>query len=270
MAIMRINKNKNYTIMSNFHLRDKELSLKAKGLLSLMLSLPEDWDYSYEGLIYLCRENETCIKSALKELKDLNYLVINKVRNDKGQYEYLYDIFESPEHKKPEVENPPLDNPPLDNPTVENQGQYITNNIYIEDNILYKDILNTNNKDIYLKEKRKKKKENENTNIYAQIIDYLNKKTNSNYRSTTPKTRTLINARINEKFTYEDFIKVIDKKCNEWLNTDMQPYLRPETLFGTKFESYLNQKENKSLRKDLFNDFGGIKTGCEVNDDETF
>ena len=69
--------------------------------------------------------------------------------------------------------------------------------------------------------------------------------TGSSYRHSTKKTKDLIKARFNEGFTLEDFKIVIDKKCVEWMNTDMQKYLRPETLFGTKFESYLNQQVNK-------------------------
>ncbi len=80
-------------------------------------------------------------------------------------------------------------------------------------------------------------------NIYSRVIDYLNKKANTNYRSTTKKTQQIIKARINEGFKEEDFYLVIDKKVSEWINNkDMCRYLRPETLFGTKFESYLNQK----------------------------
>ena len=84
---------------------------------------------------------------------------------------------------------------------------------------------------------------NTSINIYSRVIDYLNKKADTRYRSTTKKNKDLIKARINEGFTEDDFIKVIDNKFKEWVNTDMQKYLRPETLFGTKFEGYLNQKE---------------------------
>ncbi len=80
------------------------------------------------------------------------------------------------------------------------------------------------------------------TNIIKDVVFYLNIKTNQNYKDTTPKTQTLIKARLEEKFTLENFKTVIDIKTKEWLNTDMAKYLRPETLFGTKFESYLNQK----------------------------
>lgn len=89
--------------------------------------------------------------------------------------------------------------------------------------------------------------EHDNTsNSINEIIEYLNSKTNKNYRSTTQKTRTLIMARMKEHFTIDDFKIVIDKKCSEWMGTKFEPYLRPETLFGTKFEGYLNQSLAKS------------------------
>ena len=90
-------------------------------------------------------------------------------------------------------------------------------------------------------------------NIYSSVIDYLNEKTErtgkEKYSSTSPKTQKLIKARLTEKYELEDFKIVIDKKCKEWLGTDMEKYLRPETLFGNKFESYLKQKKgsNKSF-----------------------
>lgn len=84
-------------------------------------------------------------------------------------------------------------------------------------------------------------------NLYiVEVLDYLNQKINSNYRATSQKTKLLITARLKEGFEIEDFKTVIDKKVNEWSNTDMAKYLRPETLFGTKFESYLNQIAKKS------------------------
>lgn len=81
--------------------------------------------------------------------------------------------------------------------------------------------------------------------IYVEIIDYLNQKAGTRYRATTSSTRKHIKARIDEGFTVEDFKTVIDKKCAEWLgNPKMEQYIRPETLFGTKFEGYLNAKVN--------------------------
>ena len=84
----------------------------------------------------------------------------------------------------------------------------------------------------------------EDNNVFKEIIDYLNLKTNQHYRYSTPKTKTLIKARLKEGFMVGDFKIVIDNMCKEWKNTEMQKYLRPETLFGTKFESYLNRDVN--------------------------
>ena len=103
MTVMRTFKNKNYTVMSNTHLKDKNLSLKAKGLLSVMLSLPDNWNYSIAGLVSICKENETAIKSALNELKINGYLIVNKLKPSKatkGKIGYEYLIFETPDREK--------------------------------------------------------------------------------------------------------------------------------------------------------------------------
>lgn len=111
MATIRVHKTKNYTVMSNTHLRDKNLSLKAKGLLSVMLSLPDNWEYSIAGLVAISKENETAVKSALNELKDNNYVVVIKekpTKNNGGRIKYSYDVYEEPkkqEDKKQGVEN---------------------------------------------------------------------------------------------------------------------------------------------------------------------
>jgi uncharacterized phage protein (TIGR02220 family) len=101
-----------------------------------------------------------------------------------------------------------------------------------------------------IKEHTVEKKENEttkkttSTNVpFAEIVDYLNLVCSTSYKPNTEKTKAFINARFKEGFTLEDFKTVINKKSKEWLQTDMQKFLRPETLFGTKFESYLNQKD---------------------------
>lgn len=98
---------------------------------------------------------------------------------------------------------------------------------------------------------------------YQEIVDYLNKSAGTNYRASSKKTRELIKARINEGYTIEDFIKVIEKKTREWINDNrMKGYLRPETLFGTKFEGYLNQPVKELTTKDLtpYTDFSEFYT----------
>lgn len=104
MSVFRVEKNNNYTVMANYHLRDKKLSFKAKGLLSYMLSLPEDWDYSLNGLASVSKEGIKAIKNIIGELKEQGYLKINKIRKENGQYQYEYLIREIPEGIEPEYQ----------------------------------------------------------------------------------------------------------------------------------------------------------------------
>ena len=97
MSVFRVEKNNNYTVMANYHLRDKELSFKAKGLLSYMLSLPENRDYSLNGLASVSKEGIKAIKNIITELKGKGYLKINRLRKENGQYQYEYLIREIPE-----------------------------------------------------------------------------------------------------------------------------------------------------------------------------
>lgn len=104
MSVFKIEKSRNYTVMSNYHLRDKNLSYKAKGLLSFMLSLPEDWDYSINGLVSISKEGVKAIRNILQELQRYGYLVIEKKQNEVGQFEYEYLIYEQPDTQKGDVD----------------------------------------------------------------------------------------------------------------------------------------------------------------------
>ena len=118
MAVFRVERNKGYTVMSNHHLRNKELSLKAKGLLSQMLSLPEDWDYTLKGLSLINREKIDAIREAIRELERAGYIVRSRERDEKGRLRGAdYVIFEQPQPPTPDL--PTLENPTLDNPTQE-------------------------------------------------------------------------------------------------------------------------------------------------------
>ena len=127
MAVFRVEKNKGYTVMSNHHLRNRELSLKAKGLLSQMLSLPEDWDYTLAGLSLINREKIDAIREAVRELERAGYIVRSRERDEKGRLrgaEYvIYELPQPPISDLPTLENPTLDNPTLENPTLENPMQ---------------------------------------------------------------------------------------------------------------------------------------------------
>lgn len=127
MAVFRVEKNQNYTVMSNHHLRNTDLSLKSKGLLSQMLSLPEEWDYTLKGLSKINREGIDAIREAIRELERAGYVTRTRVRNEKGQLgaaDYVIHefpmppnpILENPTQGKPISENPTLDNPMQENP----------------------------------------------------------------------------------------------------------------------------------------------------------
>ena len=124
MAVFRVERNTGYTVMSNHHLRNKELSLKAKGLLSQMLSLPEDWDYTLAGLSYINRESIDAIRTAVWELEKAGYITRRQGRDEKGKMTAIeYTIYEQPqppELEKPILENPTAGNPILENPTTGN------------------------------------------------------------------------------------------------------------------------------------------------------
>lgn len=96
MKIKSIKKEEGYTVMSNYHFKDKRLSLKAKGLLSLMLSLPDSWDYSLLGLTSICIESKDAIRKILNELKANKYLQMLEKRDDNGRFYYEYVIYEKP------------------------------------------------------------------------------------------------------------------------------------------------------------------------------
>lgn len=143
MGVVRVNKNKNYTVLSNFHFREKTLSLKAKGLLSLMLSLPDDWNYSISGLVKLSKDGKDSVMSALAELEKHGYLHRSKVTNAKGQFSGIeYNIYEQPQTEFPIAEKPISEKEKAENPTSENRPQLNTNELNTKNN---KIIYNINN-----------------------------------------------------------------------------------------------------------------------------
>ena len=129
MAVFRIEKTRDYTVMANHHLRNTKLSLKAKGLLSLMLSLPEDWDYTTKGLAKICKDGVDSICSTVNELEEHGYVIRERTRNAKGQLtDIQYTILEQPKPSqpgqgKPKQENPVLDSPVLGTPKQEEPEQ---------------------------------------------------------------------------------------------------------------------------------------------------
>lgn len=215
MAKFTVEHNENYSLIANIVFKDKRLSWKAKGLLANMLSLANDWDYSLAGLVTLSSDGETATRTALKELENFGYLIRQPIRERGKIIDWDYSIFE-----KPQVEKPVVENPQVENRTQLNTKQSIT--------------------------------KQSNTNIIKDIVEYLNKQLGTTFKPTTQLTQRHINARLQEGFTLDDFKQVIDNQIKEWKgDAKMEKYLRPETLFGTKFESYLvdSERNRKSYNK---------------------
>ena len=188
MPIMRVEKNRNYTVMANYHLKDKEISLKAKGLLSVMLSLPSEWDFTLAGLSYINKEGVDAIRAAVNELVGAGYIVRSRRRNEVGQLtDTEYTIYEFPQKgsrensicdrissvsqhpsdytsfpitptwEKPMLENPMLDNPMLATPTQDNP-------------MLGKPTLE-NPMQLSTNQKKKKRKNTDSSNLNQSSID---------------------------------------------------------------------------------------------------
>jgi len=153
-TVFRVEKSREFVVMSNKFLRNKDMSLKAKGLLALCLSLPEDWNYSLNGLVAICKESLTSIRSALKELEEFGHLKRVKTKNDKGQFVYEYILYETPH-----TENLHMDNQHTENlHTEKDRQQSIKKQIIKEQNIdeLY----------LYIKE-------NAYASIWTLLYEYL-------------------------------------------------------------------------------------------------
>lgn len=192
MAIHRVKKDKNFTKMSNYHLKDKRLSNKAIGLLSKMLSLPDDWNFSLAGLTTICKDSKDAIRAQIKELKKYGYVKVTRINTNKG-FSYTYDIYEippkespdmgkqdmgkqdieSPDIGKPDMGSPDMGSPDMGKPTLLNTNKVNTN-------ILNTKILNTN------KVNTKKKREAalptlSDVTKYAHEIEYSQDKAEKFY-----------------------------------------------------------------------------------------
>ena len=149
MSIIRVEKNRNYTVINNEFLRNKDLSLKAKGLLAVCLSLPDTWNWSIAGLVAICKESITSVRSSLKELEEHGYVTILKTKDDKGRFIYEYTIYETPIEVpvsvSPDIQNLHLDNLTVETSEVENVKQLNTNQLITKE-------LSTNELNLYIKE----------------------------------------------------------------------------------------------------------------------
>lgn len=251
MAVFRVHKTDNYTVMSNTHLRDTSLSLKAKGLLSMVLSLPDDWKYSIKGLASLCLEGQDAVKAAIAELEQGGYVIRTKRfpgETTSGRIEYEYDFFEDPKQgaekqgvEKQGVEKQHLEIQPLELQGVELQG------------LENRQLLNKEGTSTEQPSKEEPSTENKDSVGQAAVVDiiaYLNSVAGTSFRPSSKATQRLITARLREGYTVEDFKRVIDNKAAQWKNDPKwSGFLRPSTLFApSHFDEYLNQSSSRRGR----------------------
>ena len=191
MAIYRVHKTKSYTVMSNTHFLEKRMSLKAKGLLSLMLSLPDNWNYSIAGISSLCSDGKDSVMSGLNELEKLGYLVRTRITDSAGKFSgYEYDIYENPYTEEPYAEEPYAENP----------------------NTEKQPLLNT--KELNTKELSIKKSNTKNKSVDYVGIANAYKEICTSYpviRHLSEARKKAIKARFNSGYTKDDFITLFTK-----------------------------------------------------------
>lgn len=250
MSVIRVHKNKNFTVMSNVHLRDMDLSLKAKGLLSVMLSLPDNWNYSIAGLCSICKENETAIKSTIKELKERRYVIVDKKypnQTESKKYEYVYNIFEEPQPEKQEVEKQEVENLPIDNLPIENhhlnKGTDIPSTDKSSTDGINIDRLNTKKEDKTLsndngeaktssfKKQGLKKEANE---LFERVWKLYPKKIGKGQVSDTQKLKLL-------KIGYDELERAVKRCCQYNKDRDMQYWQNGSTFFNSGYVDFLDE-----------------------------
>lgn len=222
MAVFRVHKTKNYTLMSNHHLRDKNLSLKAKGLLSVMFSLPDSWNYSIPGLCAILKENETAVKSTIKELKATGYLVVDKKKpckeEGRSKFEYIYNIYETPQEvpdndiiqEAPQqgIENLPLETPGVEHHPHNKRTDILTTDKSITD--IDKDFILSNKEKKTLPKNGKGSKTSAPNNINILDINNIPSRTTEQkevYRKQKQKNRS-------EKYRDEDVPQILYNEFN--------------------------------------------------------
>lgn len=246
MSVIRIHKNANFTVMSNYHFKEKRMSLKAKGLLSLMLSLPDDWNYSISGLVTLSKDGKDSVMSALAELEEFGYLVRNRTTNSKGQFSGIeYNIYEQPQRDNPTAEEQKAANQQEDKQNAEKPQQLntkLTNNF--------------NNKE--LKESNKDKELNismyseilshiKDIELKALLIDYIEMR----YNMQAPISKRALSMLINRLARLSNFDSRLQREMleNAILNNWKSVYLpsdRDSEFSGTQYqkdELYNKMKE---------------------------
>lgn len=241
MSNVKRYKKNNFTITDNKLIKDDRLSWKARGIFQYLWAMPSDWNFYVDEVAKHSKDGIKALKSGLSELEKYGYLKRTMLRDEKGLFGEMSWKLSDTGVFTVSTKNGPTDN------TVDAKNGPTDNGTLLNTN-------NTNKKETLNKKNTKEILSSSHSTADHEIIDYLNSKIGTHYRATTRKTQSLIKARMNEGFTVDDFKKVIDNKSAEWgKDSKMSKYLRPETLFGTKFESYLNQAAVKTKKSKRIN-----------------
>ncbi len=240
-----------YGNISKLVMKDRNLTIGAKAVYAYLCSYSGAGKVAYPSRSLICHDlkiTQETLSKHLKNLEEQGYILREQQRSNGSFSHNIYTILTIPRKSDTKITDIEKIDIALDD-----IGKIETNNNSYNNNSI-----NNNNKNTYIVENEKKQETEQIP--YQEIIEYLNEKTEKNYKLTTSKTRELIKARWNEGFTLEDFKKVIDNETLKWKNTEMETYLRPVTLFGTKFESYLNEDpdiilkmKKKEKQKEEFN-----------------
>jgi len=215
MSTIRVEKKSYYTVISNVPLqKDTRLSAKAKGLLAVMLSFPDDWVWSVEVLAKYFSDGKESVRSGIKELEANGYILREDQKRQNGKLgRRNYILYEEPQDEENRTEIG----------LQEEQSKFLPSTQAA---------------------KPKEEKKSKYTEEISEIVSYLNEMVGASYRPSTAATKRAITARLKEGFSVDDFKTVIWRKTKQWANDPkMVQYLRPSTLFGNKFEDYLNEKE---------------------------
>ena len=236
MSVVRVHKNANFTVMSNYHFKERKMSLKAKGLLSLMLSLPDDWNYSISGLVTLSKDGKDSVMSALAELEDFGYLVRNRTTNEKGQFSGIeYNIYEQPQGDLPSADIQKADKQQEDNANTENQPQLNTKLTNKNNNKELKE-LNTN-KELDLSPYKEILSHIKDIELKALLIDYIEMR----YNMAAPISKRALSMLINRLARLSNFDNKLQREMleNAILNNWKSVYLpsdRDSDFSGTQYQ----------------------------------
>ena len=239
--------NGNFTNTSNQLIRDESLTWKARGIFNYLWSQANEWQFYVSEVAQHSKDGERALKSGLLELEEHGYLKRVTRHSKTGNFDGLEWILDDTgklnrqaqnaadgkmsENQPKKVQNAP-DAKRARRKTRPTQNSRLRNNN--NKNYQYKEISNTRNNS---------SAEAEPKSIHKDVIDYLNGKIGARYKSSSAINKRLIDARVKEGYTLDDFKRVIDNKVASWAQDQkMSKYLRPQTLFGTKFESYLNER----------------------------